>query len=393
MSVRHKRWFGLVALATTFMLTGGTAFAQAGWTVVSIPLTGNNTELNGALALTGTDAWAVGLQYASPISPVAYNWNGRAWSLVGTPALTTTGSFKAVAASGASDVWAVGSQGNSRAATALYEHWNGSAWSVVPGPGGPLNAVVALSPSDAWAVGIRGEVEQWNGTAWNSVTVPEPNPSDTAGNDLTSITAASASDIWAVGEFTNTSFTNSAYAEHYNGTSWTVYILPQPAVSGPSSPVLHGVTAVASNDVWAVGDNDEVPGVGITTLIEHWNGSAWSIVPSPTPGAYPILNAVAARSSTDVYAVGSNEPSVNGGVQQGMILRWNGSTWSADTDPTAGTFSPLNGAATFPGASNEWAVGINSSDTGLILSHGCRVQPRRLGDLRGLPTCGRLPPP
>jgi hypothetical protein len=370
MSLRHKRWIGLAALATTFMLTGGTAFAQTGWTVVSIPLTGNNTELNGVAALTGTDAWAVGLQYTSPISPVAYNWNGSAWSLVGTPALTTTGSFAAIAASGASDVWAVGSQGNGRVATALYEHWNGSAWSVVPGPGSPLSAVVALSPGDAWAVGIHGGVEQWNGTAWNSVTVPEPNPSDTAGNDLTSITAVSASDIWAVGEFTNTSFTNSAYAEYYNGSSWTVYILPQPAVSGPSSPVLHGVTAVASNDVWAVGENEEVPGLGITTLIEHWNGSAWSIISSPTPGAYPILNAVAARSSTDVYAVGSNEPSANGGVQQGMILRWNGSTWSADTDPTAGTFSPLNGAATFPGASNEWAVGINSSDTGLILSHG-----------------------
>jgi hypothetical protein len=46
------------------------------------------------------------------------------------------------------------------------------------------------------------------------------------------------------------------------------------------------------------------------------------------------------------------------------------SSWSADTDPTAGTYSPLYGASTFPGASSEWAVGINSSDTGLVLSHG-----------------------
>jgi hypothetical protein len=130
------------------------------------------------------------------------------------------------------------------------------------------------------------------------------------------------------------------------------------------------VTGVASNDVWAVGENEEVPGLGITTLIEHWNGTTWSIVPSPTPGAYPILNAVAARSSADVYAVGSNSPSVNGGVQQGLIMRWNGSTWSQDNDPTAGTFSPLYGAATFPGSAREWAAGINSSDTALVLSHG-----------------------
>jgi hypothetical protein len=146
--------------------------------------------------------------------------------------------------------------------------------------------------------------------------------------------------------------------------------LPQPAVTGPGSPILHGLTAVASNNVWAVGENEEVPGLGITTLVEHWNGSAWSIVRSPTPGAYPTLNAVAARSASDVYAVGFNEPSVNGGVQQGLILRWNGSTWSADTDPTAGTFSPLYGAATLPGAASEWAVGINAADQALVLSHG-----------------------
>jgi hypothetical protein len=91
-----------------------------------------------------------------------------------------------------------------------------------------------------------------------------------------------------------------------------------------------------ASNVWAVGENEEVPGLGISTLIEHWNGSAWSIAASPTPGAYPMLNAVAARGATDVYAVGSNEPSVNGGVEQGLILRWNGSSWSQDSDPTDG---------------------------------------------------------
>jgi hypothetical protein len=172
---------------------------------------------------------------------------------------------------------------------------------------------------------------------WTSVSVPQ-----TGNNaELNGMSARTSTDAWAVGTFYTTSSTISAFALHYNGGSWAVTVLPQPAVTGPSSPILHGVTAVASNNVWAVGENEEVPGLGITTLIEHWNGSAWSIVPSPTPGAYPRLNAIAARSASDVYAVGFNEPSVNGGVQQGLILRWNGSTWSADTDPTAGTFSPL----------------------------------------------------
>jgi hypothetical protein len=318
----------------------------------------------------------VGVQFGAagqtPPPPVAYHWHGSAWSLTATPSLGVNAGLNEVSASSASDAWAVGFTLPSgyRVRQPLYEHWNGSAWSVVSGPGLGLNGVADLSPANAWAVGIRGTVEHWDGTAWSNVTVPSPSPSYPAGANLNAITAVSASDIWAVGSFYNTSFTISAFALHYNGSSWTVTILPQPAVTGPSSPILHGVTAVASNNIWAVGENEEVPGLGITTLIEHWNGSAWSIVPSPTPGAYPTLNAVAARSASDVYAVGFNEPSVNGGVQQGLILRWNGSTWSADADPTAGTFSPLYGAATLPGATGEWAAGINGADQALVLSHG-----------------------
>ena len=363
------------ALAGALVAAGGPAFAASGWSVVSIPSTATSTQLNGSFARTDSDAWSVGIEFSSPSVPVAYRWNGTAWGLTKTQALAGNSSFNAVSASSATDAWAVGfSQVGGDIAETLMEHWNGTAWSVdssgnVTADEERLNGVVDLGPGNAWAVGAFGLIMHWNGTAWSSVNVPVPNPSDTFGNNLTSITAVSASDIWAVGEFTNTSFTNSAYAEHFNGNSWSVFILPQPSVSGPSSPVLHGVTAVASNSVWAVGENDEVPGVGITTLIEHWNGTAWSIVPSPSPGGFPALNAVAARGASDVYAAGFNDPSVNGGVQQGMILRWNGSVWSADTDPTAGTFSPLYGAATFPGAAREWGVGINSSDQGLVLSH------------------------
>jgi len=378
---KHSRWARSGGAVTALSLLAalamaGPAAAATGWTVTTIPQTANNTEINAMAARTGTDAWAVGVQFGAagqaPPPPAAYHWNGSTWSLTPTPSLGVNGGLNAVSASGASDAWAVGFTipAGYRVRQPLYEHWNGTAWSVVPGPGLGLNGVAALSASNAWAVGIRGTVVHWDGTAWSTVTVPSPNPSYPAGANLNAITALSASDIWAVGSFYNASFTISPFALHYNGTSWTVTILPQPAVSGPSSPILHGVTAVASNNVWAVGENEEVPGLGLTTLIEHWNGSAWSIVPSPTPGAYPTLNAVAARSASDVYAVGFNEPSVNGGVQQGLILRWNGSAWSADTDPTAGTFSPLYGAATLPGATAEWAAGINSADHALILAHG-----------------------
>ena len=93
-------------------------------------------------------------------------------------------------------------------------------------------------------------------------------------------------------------------------------------------------------------------------------------MPSPTAaGLFPTLTAVAARGSGDVYAVGYALPS--GGVTQGLILRWNGSTWSQDTDPTGSTFGELFAAATVPGTAQEWAAGFSGSgpNQALVLSH------------------------
>jgi len=97
--------------------------------------------------------------------------------------------------------------------------------------------------------------------------------------------------------------------------------------------------------------------------------------PSLGAAAYPGLMAVAARSATDMYAVGFDMPSVNGGVQQGLILHGTTSSgtttlkWSVDTDPTTGTYSPLYGATALPNGS-VWAVGVNSSNQGLVLQNG-----------------------
>src|SRR5207247_2313765 len=71
-------------------------------------------------------------------------------------------------------------------------------------------------------------------------------------------------------------------ALHWDGSAWSI-------VATPNAPMdwsrLYGVAATSSNDVWAVGASQDVASVPGRTLIEHWDGSAWSIVPSPSPGA------------------------------------------------------------------------------------------------------------
>ena len=75
---------------------------------------------------------------------------------------------------------------------------------------------------------------------------------------------------------------------HWDGETWTVF----PA---PSKGSLYTVTALASNDVWAAGDNGQ---------FQHWNGFAWSRVNSPYPGLGGSLRGLAATSTGDIWAVG-----------------------------------------------------------------------------------------
>jgi hypothetical protein len=372
----YRRWVSVAALAGASVLIASAASAATGWTVVTVPQTGNNTILLGAAARTSTDAWTVGEQFAAagqaPPPPVSYHWNGSAWSIVATPVLGVSSALLGVSASAATDAWAVGFSilGRHDDGT-LIEHWNGTAWSVnsslvVKGFVAELTGVADLSPTDAWAVGEGNGalLEHWNGSAWSSVTIPDPDFTPGAGQ---SISALSATDIWVVGTTVNTTTgTTTAEALHFNGTAWAVVPMQQP---GTNTPTIGAVTAISATDAWAVGEDiGATSAPGGSTLIEQWNGVKWSIVPSPTPGADPGLTGVAARGPGDVYAVGNNLPSINGGVVQGLVLRWNGSTWSQDTDPTDGTYSPLFAAATVPGAANEWAVGT-LSNASLILSH------------------------
>jgi hypothetical protein len=71
---------------------------------------------------------------------------------------------------------------------------------------------------------------------------------------------------------------------------------------GTGDNQLEAVTAVSSRDVWAVGQY--FVGANTNTLIEHWNGTAWKVVSSPSPGSVNSLNAIYAASASNIWAVG-----------------------------------------------------------------------------------------
>ena len=91
------------------------------------------------------------------------------------------------------------------------------------------------------------------------------------------------------------------------------------------------VSAVATDDVWAVGGTRQ-GGVGVPeTLIEHWDGQQWSIVDSPSPGTgWNYLEDVSGDSPTDAWAFGtfSKNPVCCSGPEKLLFLHWDGITWN-----------------------------------------------------------------
>jgi hypothetical protein len=120
---------------------------------------------------------------------------------------------------------------------------------------------------------------------------------------------------------------------------------------------LFGVSAASSQDVWAVGVTLPSPGPA-RTLVERWQGRAWRTVPSPDrPSASSFLNAVAALSDTDAWAVGlSRAP---GGTARTLIMHWDGRRWAIAASPNAGPGDNSLVSVAAGSARDAWAVGYH----------------------------------
>jgi hypothetical protein len=214
-----------------------------------------------------------------------------------------------VVAISANNVWAVGALAP-EGANALIEHWDGTSWSIVSNSviagAGRLSSVSADATNDVWAVGEAGNggapLLHFNGTTWSQLPGP---PSSMEAN---AVLALSPTDVWAVGKKqyeANHRVQFRASIEHWNGTSWS--LVASPTTSDTS---LNGIAAISANDILAVGAG----GAGAsTTLVEQWNGTSWSIISSPNPGDFSNgLSGVTALSDGTVVAVGFQESETNG---------------------------------------------------------------------------------
>jgi hypothetical protein len=283
---------------------------------------GRQGNLAGVDELGPADAWAVGTSGDGGAGegnidgqPLIEHWNGKVWSIVTGASLPAggTGDLSAIGGTGPDDLWAAGFQLSAEDATesVLFEHFNGTSWQIVPFPTQSSacdpnaadcflepKAVSATSPDDVWVVGTVAEpnptatfVAHFDGTAWS--VVPSPclegrKVSACSGttinlNELTGVSALSGSDAWASGSEGNVNDMNFhiPYVLHWNGTAWSLVKTPN---RGGEGSLLNGIAALGTDDVWAVGQTQSLDGA-IKPLTEQFNGSTWSLVPSPAPGS------------------------------------------------------------------------------------------------------------
>jgi len=305
-------------------------------------------ELNAVVAISPANQWAVGSweQY-----PNAYTFHtlvehstGSRWTHTPSPNLASPAdsSLYGIAAITAKDVWAVGGPTVVQPYHGLVEHWNGASWSIAGGASFPgvLYGVAAAGPKDIWAVGTLnfpgpGLIEHWDGRSWAATRLP-------FNGWLRSVTAIAHNDVWAVGLRWAANGAESPLTMHFNGRSWAQVPSPKLLPGRPEDQAwLVSVSGAGAHDVWAAGwYGDVAVGPRPRTLIEHWNGARWAVIPSPNPGADPNGNAlwgIAAVSPHDAWAVGSIGGTIDPyPTTKPLIAHWNGAAWSRVPAPGTG---------------------------------------------------------
>jgi hypothetical protein len=243
-------------------------------------------------------------------------------------------------------------------------------WEVQPAPQVRafefLHAVAAASSTAVWAVGIADDagdptfrplIYRFDGTSWTEASSPQPS----GGGRLNGVSALAPDDAWVAGRTDTQPF--RTLLEHWDGTTWRRVHSPSLGQKHSGSN-LDAIDARSSDDVWAVGSHS-AGGNGDASLAERWDGKRWKVVPTPnevTAGSN-YLKGVAAIAPDDVWAAGfwfSNAEFVG----RPLVEHWDGEAWSLVEVPRMGIDDNVLYAIAASSPADVWAVGVYQDDHG-----------------------------
>ncbi|WP_041818765.1 hypothetical protein [Streptomyces davaonensis] len=283
----------------------------------------SDSGLNGLVAVSAEEAWAVGRtgksnhERGSLLHYTAGNWSSVPLpvELRGEPELR-------VAASGPQDVWIYRREPTSVPQTEVEARrqrsspaqgaeqpdgrrpspamrWDGKRWHRMAAPF-PIATLRVLSPRNAWAVDCEGDLWHWDGRHWQRTRLPIW---------VRDLDASSPDNVWAVGMRVPATPPYQFAAMHYDGHSWQQTRLPehrftQNGMLPGETSTLGYVRVLAADDVWALGAHtwdpeDEAPtDPPFERFLLHWDGHRWKSVAYPPRTAYDdVLQPVAPDGS------------------------------------------------------------------------------------------------
>jgi hypothetical protein len=307
-----------------------------------------------ALVVTASTVGLAGLALSTPAGATA------PWSVSHSPSTGSGASaLNAVSCHSADSCQAVGYYTPSISDRSLIESWDGTRWSRSssphPGSASALDGVSCVSDTWCMAVGNytngtfqRTLTELWNGSEWRTVSSPNDGSYN---NELSGVSCVSSTSCTSVGYYNAAGGISRTLVEHWNGTRWSLASSPNHGTTGSS---LSGVSCVSSVRCTAVGSYES--GTNTLALIESWENNRWSLVAGPSVGTPNSLAGVSCHSTSSCKAVGST-----GEVT--LIESWNGTKWSVSASPNLGsqTFASLGGV-TCVSANSCIAVGYDDDE-------------------------------
>lgn len=373
-------WAALL-VAASLLVNVPSALAASSWSLDTSTNTSTSqgNTLEGVSCVSASFCMAVG--YYSPGGhPAGSNqtiieeWNGTAWSSLTAPDVNTTAANVLYAVSCTSISFCVATGGYGSTYQTLAEVWNGSAWSLMT----PLDTSTAKSnifysvsciPGTSTCIAAGYYVtsagadqtltELWNGSTWTIETSVDT--STTANNFFIGNSCLSTTFCMAAGY---SGLTTQALTEEWNGSAWS--IVASQDTSTTVNNYLNAVGCATTTFCMAVG----YYGSTLQNLVEEWTGSTYTIVASPDTGTTltNFLQGVSCTSTTFCQAVGYAIPS-GGSVDQTLVETWDGTAWTivSSPNPDTTTANLLQGvscpSATFCMADNQYTDSAGTVQT------------------------------
>jgi hypothetical protein len=320
---------GLLAAGLATSASAASAAPAPSWrTVLSVP-NGTASNLVSAVAATGP---ATGWAFMRSGSTAYERTGATAWKKVTLPGIS--GGVGHAEASSSSNVWAAGTP--TVGTGSQLDRWNGKQWTKVRAFPAGITALSVLGPNDVWVSG--GGVFHFNGRTWAQVS-----------KNLQGASALSGSSVWAF---------SGEQVDFYNGRKWTATsvarLLPTTAKEAP--PLVSGIIALASNNVYAVGEGSQISAGGGPAVVLHFNGRSWSRV-AVGPDVVGFGASLAADGTGGVWVVSDTHQN------EQELFHYSAGKLTVVTLPTASAFS----VSRIPGTSKALVGGFFGADVDSVV--------------------------